>query len=73
LLRYFSRGVIRDLAAGLPTTLGLATLRQIIRYRFHQYLGSYRGNHLHKRMSSEVRETYFYPTSTKGEPLTSKL
>ncbi|MBD1193159.1 MAG: glycosyl transferase family 2, partial [Vulcanococcus sp. Clear-D1] len=72
LLRYFSRGVVRDLAAGLPRTLSLATLRQIIRYRFHQYLGSYRGNRLHKRTSSEVRETYFYPTSSIGEPLTKK-
>ena len=73
LLRYFSRGVIRDLAAGLPTTLTLKTFRQIIRYRFHQYRGSYRGNHLHKKMSSKLRETYFYPTSSIGEPLiTSK-
>lgn len=72
LLRYFSRGVIRDLAAGLPTTLTPANFQQIIRYRYHQYIGSYRGNHLHKKMSSEIRETYFYPTPTKGEPLTSK-
>jgi rhamnosyltransferase len=72
LLRYYSRGVIRDLASGFPTTLAMPTLWQIIRYRFHQYLGSYRGNHLHKRMSSEVRETYFYPTSSIGEPLTKK-
>lgn len=73
LLRYFSRGVIRDVAAGLPTTLALKTFRQIIRYRFHQYLGSYRGNHLHRSMSRQLRETYFYPASTVGEPLTSKL
>jgi len=72
LLRYFSRGVIRDLAAGLPTTLTMKTFRQIICYRFHQYRGSYRGNHLHKKMSSELRETYFYPTTSIGEPLTSK-
>jgi rhamnosyltransferase len=73
LLRYFSRGIIRDLAAGFPRTLALATFRQIIRYRFHQYQGSYRGNHLHKKMSSELRETYFYPTSSIGAPLTNKL
>lgn len=72
LLRYFSRGVISDLAAGLPTTLALATFQQIIRYRYNQYIGSYRGNHLHRKMSSELRETYFYPTPSKGEPLTNK-
>jgi rhamnosyltransferase len=72
LWRYFSRGVIRDTVAGFPTTLALKNFWRVIGYRFHQYLGSYRGNHLHKRISSELRETYFYPTSSKGEPLTSK-
>lgn len=72
IIRYFSRGVFRDLAAGLPATLTPNSLRQIIRYRYHQYLGSYRGNHLHKTMSNELRDTYFYPTAIKGEPLTSK-
>ena len=72
LLRYFSRGVLRDLAAGLPTTLASSTFQQIICYRYHQYIGSYRGNHLHRKMSSELRETYFYPTPSKGQPLTSK-
>ena len=72
LLRYFSRGVIRDLLAGMPATFTLKTFQQIIRYRFHQYVGSHSGNHLHKRMSSELRETYFYPTPSKGKPLTCK-
>jgi rhamnosyltransferase len=72
LFRYFSRGVIRDLAAGLPRTLTPKTFQQIIRYRYHQYMGGYRGNHLHKRMSSELRDTYFYPTPSKGQPLTTK-
>ena len=72
LLRYFSRGVIRDLAAGFPTKLTSTTFQQIICYRYHQYIGSYRGNHLHRKLSSELRETYFYPTHSKGQPLTSK-
>lgn len=71
--RYFSRGVIRDLAAGLPATLRFSSLQQIIRYRYHQYKGSYRGNHIHKKMSAELRETYFYPVPLKGQPLTSKV
>lgn len=72
LLRYFSRGVIRDLSAGFPATLSPKTFQQIICYRYHQYIGSYRGNHLHKKMSSELRDTYFYPTPSKGQPLTNK-
>ena len=73
LIRYFSRGVIRDLLAGLPRTLSPKVMKEIICYRYNQYIGSYRGNHLHRVMISELRETYFYPTSSKGQPLTHKF
>jgi rhamnosyltransferase len=65
LFRYFSRGVIRDMAAGFPKMLSLATIQTIIYYRYHQYIGGYRGNHLHKKISSELREAYFYPAPSK--------
>jgi rhamnosyltransferase len=71
LWRYFSRGVIRDLVAGFPATLAFLAFKQIILYRYHQYIGSYRGNHIHKQMSTELRESYFYPTPSKGRPLTN--
>ena len=29
--------------------------------RFMQFTGSYRGNHFHRRMSREHKESYFYP------------
>jgi len=73
MLRYYSRGVSRDLLAGMPATLTLRAFRGIIRYRFHQYLGSYRGNHLHKKMSRELQDTYFYPSPAIGQPLTNKI
>ena len=72
LWRYFCRGVIRDLVAGMPHSLTFAILYQIIRYRYHQYMGSYLGNRANTRMSSELRESYFYPTQSKGTPLTVK-
>jgi len=72
LVRYFTRGVIRDIGSGMPNTLMPTQLLQIIRYRFHQYQGSFRGNHLHKKISSELRDSYFYPNSTKGQPLAIK-
>jgi len=72
LVRYFTRGVIRDIGSGMPRTLTPKQLLQIMRYRFHQYQGSFRGNHLHKKISSELRDSYFYPTSTKGQPLAIK-
>lgn len=67
--RYFTRGVIRDLLSSFPDKISPTTLYYILRYRFHQYMGSYLGNHLHKRMSSALRDAYFYPTQSKGQPL----
>lgn len=72
LVRYFSRGVIRDITAGLPGSLSTRQVYEICRYRYHQFIGSYRGNHIHKKISSELRDSYFYPTSERGQPLTTR-
>lgn len=73
ILRYFSRGVMRDFETSFPESMTPKNIRQIIRYRFHQYIGSYRGNHLHKKMSAKLRDSYFYPTSFKTNTLTSPI
>ena len=70
-IRYFLRAVIGDIIQKFPRTLNPKDLYTIVRYRFHQYRGSYNGNHLHKKVSSQLRDTYFYPTTSKGNPLTS--
>jgi rhamnosyltransferase len=70
LFRYFTHAVISDIESCFPRTLIPRTLRQIIYYRFHQYIGSYRGNHFHKKMSGELRDSYFYPKPLKRIPLT---
>lgn len=62
-IRYFTRGVMRDIETGLPGSLIPKSLLQIFQYRFHQYAGSYRGNHLHKKVSNQIRDAYFYPSS----------
>lgn len=72
IVRYFIRAVLGDIAKGLPNSTNPLSFYKIVRYRFHQYRGSYKGNHLHKRASSELRDTYFYPTLSKGIPLTSR-
>ena len=71
IVRYFSRAVLGDIAKNIKSISNPLSLYNIVRYRFHQYLGSYYGNHLHKRVSSELRDTYFYPSPSKGIPLTS--
>jgi rhamnosyltransferase len=70
--RYFIRGVSGDIVKKPQYSLNPVNCYKIVRYRFHQYLGSYYGNHLHKRASSELRDTYFYPTPSKGAPLINR-
>ena len=71
-IRYFSRAVAGDIMKYPQKTINPLNFYKIVRYRFHQYLGSYYGNHLNRRVSSELRDTYFYPSTSKGTPLTSK-
>lgn len=33
----------------------------MLRYRWNQYLGSYKGNHEHRRLSQAAKERFFYP------------
>lgn len=35
---------------------------EILRYRFWQYWGSYRGNHDHRKLSHAEKEKYFFPS-----------
>lgn len=71
IIRYFFRAIVSDIVQKIPIRINIKDLYAIIRYRFHQYRGSYNGNHLHKKISSQLRDTYFYPTTSKGIPLTS--
>lgn len=34
---------------------------EIVLYRYNQYLGSYKGNHDHRKLSHAQKEKYFYP------------
>jgi rhamnosyltransferase len=72
IVRYFIRAVIGDIMSKPQYIMNPINFYLIVRYRFHQYLGSYNGNNLHKRVSSELRDAYFYPTLSKAIPLTSR-
>ena len=71
IIRYILRAVLGDVVSNIRCMINPVNFYKVIRYRFHQYMGSYVGNHLHKKVSSELRETYFYPSHSKGIPLTS--
>lgn len=71
--RYFIRAIINDLISSFPTRLSFKLFINIILYRYNQYLGSYIGNHMHKSMSRSLKDNYFYPTQSKGQPLSTSF
>lgn len=60
-LRYILRSIWKDCIHAHRQGLLREVLMNIIRYRYHQYLGSYRGNHDHRKLSRAQKDEYFYP------------
>jgi rhamnosyltransferase len=59
--RYILSSIWRDWRSALTQRSLLANAWPIACYRYHQYTGSYRGNHDHRRLSHQDKEKYFYP------------
>ena len=62
-LRYFASAVLHDARAAAQEGVLSRALVSIVRFRWAQYRGSYRGNHAHRRLTRERKEHYFYPRS----------
>jgi hypothetical protein len=60
-VRYILRSISKDCIHAHRQGLLREVLMNIIRYRYHQYLGSYRGNHDHRKLSRAQKDEYFYP------------
>jgi rhamnosyltransferase len=72
-LRYFLASVVKDwtltFSSSTPNSsiVGVGPLAKqsglldILRYRFNQYWGAYRGNHELRKLSRVEKERYFYP------------
>ena len=59
--RYFASSVWRDWRAAAREGILAKTANDIVRYRWNQYLGTYKGNHDHRKLSHAEKEKYFYP------------
>ena len=59
--RYFVSAVLADFGAALQKRQLWTTLPEIVMFRLMQFWGSYRGNHDHRKLSRERKESYFYP------------
>lgn len=59
--RYFFSSIALDLAAARRQGALGRHFREILLYRFNQFLGAYQGNHIHRQLSRRAKEAYFYP------------
>jgi rhamnosyltransferase len=73
MLRYIACSVWMDWRSALRHGQFIRCWRQIIQYRVMQYLGSYLGNHEHRRLSQKQKDVFFYPSTTKEDDLNGWL
>lgn len=66
--RYMVSSIYHDLRCALREGQAFRLVGEIFRYRVAQYLGSYSGNHEHRRLSHAEKDIYFYP-SERSETL----
>lgn len=62
LVRYIVSSIVNDWLHALSDGVFMRTALEIVRYRWHQYLGVYKGNNEHRRLSHAEKEKYFYPS-----------
>ena len=60
-LRYLVAGIYSDLREALLCRIIFGEIRSIFSFRTAQFLGTFRGNHDHRKISQERKEKYFYP------------
>ena len=59
--RYIVSSVWRDWIAAIREGVWFSHCVEIIQYRWNQYLGTFIGNHQHRRLSHAEKERYFFP------------
>jgi len=59
--RYITISVWKDWIFARNNKTLLVSLTDVFRYRWNQYLGSWRGNQQHRKLSYAEKEKYFYP------------
>ena len=64
-VRYFFAGVFFDGRESIRRNCFLTEIQSIIRFRWAQYFGAYKGGRWHKKMYRKQREEYFYPINRK--------
>ena len=61
-VRYIALSILHDFIEAKKQKRLKVHLVKIIAYRYNQYIGSFIGNRIHRKLSSKEKEKYFYPT-----------
>jgi glycosyltransferase involved in cell wall biosynthesis len=62
MLRYIAVAIYLDSVAAFKEKRFFTYVKQICYFRFNQYLGTHKGNHLHRKLSKGKKEQYYYPS-----------
>jgi len=54
-------GILKDIRISIRKQVFFKEFISIFMFRFYQYYGSYRGNHLCRKLSNKAKMKYFYP------------
>ena len=60
-VKFIAVGIIKDSKAALKKKVFLKEFVSIVLFRWAQYVGAYHGNHIHRKLSQEMKNRYFYP------------
>ena len=60
-INYSFSAIILDFAQAIKSKVFFNFFFQIINYRICQYWGSYKGNHINRKITKKMKEKYFYP------------
>jgi len=67
MLRYIASSVWGDCLNARREGRPLGEWKDILLYRYNQYVGTYHGNHEHRLLSRERKEQFFYPTIQESD------
>ena len=67
MLRYIVSSILMDWRSALRHGQWRRSWLEIILYRINQYIGSYKGNHEHRKLSHRQKDHFFYPSTTERD------
>ncbi len=71
-IRFIFIGILKDIKQAFIRRILFKEFYSIIRFRYHQYVGAYKGNKNNRELSKTMKEKYFYPRVIKNENINGR-